>query len=684
MPPEKQTRIGNTALRVDGLQVDIALPHGVLHAVRNLSLTLPRGEALGIVGESGSGKSMTALALMGLLPPNAMRQASAMQVCGQDLLAMTDMQIAREIAGRRMAMVFQEPMNSLNPVYTIGRQLTETMLLHGGGSPAAAAERAVFLLEKVGIPAAKSRLHQYPHQLSGGQRQRVMIAMALMNEPDLIIADEPTTALDVTVQAQILRLLSDLQREFGMAMILITHDLGIVSRTVDRIAVMYAGELIETGSVQEVLRHPQHPYTRGLLDCVPGAKREAGRRLGSIPGLVPSLVGHVQGCAFANRCSRAGDPCRTAPPPLNSTDDGAHAYRCVLLPNWNRNQDDMHLGALRVEAVASESAPAPQAMLAARDVSCGFVVQRSIFATPRLLHAVDEVNLELMRGEVLALVGESGCGKTTLAKILLGLQKASAGEVMLDGKNIADVAALERTRRIQPVFQDPYSSLNPRKTIGETIMRPLAIHRIGTPVERQRRAKEMLERVQMPQRLFHSYPGQISGGQRQRVAIARALVTEPAVLICDEPTSALDVSVQSQILNLLLDLREALGLTYLIITHDLSVVEHMATRVAVMYLGQIVEISDKKALFEAQRHPYTRALLRSLLKLQPGVPVPDPRVGSGFPNPLEMPTGCRFHPRCPQAEARCRNEAPELGQSEVRCLLHNARNQTWNFDPITA
>ena len=261
-----------------------------------------------------------------------------------------------------------------------------------------------------------------------------------------------------------------------------------------------------------------------------------------------------------------------------------------------------------------------------------------------------------------------------MAKILLGLLKATAGAVLLDGKDIADVPALERTRRIQPVFQDPYSSLNPRKTIGEIIMRPLAIHRIGTAAEQQRRTAEMLDLVQLPQRLFHSYPGQISGGQRQRVAVARALVTEPAVLICDEPTSALDVSVQSQILNLLLDLREELGLTYLIITHDLSVVEHMATRVAVMYLGQIVEIGDKKDLFEAQRHPYTRALLSSLLKMQPGVPVPDPSVGSGFPNPLDMPSGCRFHPRCPCAEERCKNEEPDLGPDQVRCLLHQARN----------
>ena len=666
------------ALHVEGLQVDIALPHGMLHPVRNLSLSVARGEALGIVGESGSGKSMTALALMGLLPANAKRRAAAMQVSGQDLLAMSDARIAQDIAGRRMAMIFQEPMNSLNPVYTIGRQLTETMTLHGLGSQAAATERAVFLLDKVGIPAASSRLHQYPHQLSGGQRQRVMIAMALMNEPDLIIADEPTTALDVTVQAQILLLLSELQREFGMAMILITHDLGIVSRTVDRIAVMYAGELIETGSVDAVLRDPQHPYTRGLLDCVPGAK--TGRRLGSIAGLVPSLVGEIKGCAFANRCSRARHACYEEPPPLHSTAGGAHAYRCVLPANWSRGESDLQPGKL------PPSQPQPQPdrqhqpgpVLTALNLSCSFLVQRSVFVKPRRLHAVDGVSLELMRGEVLALVGESGCGKSTLARILLGLLRPDAGQVLLDGQDLAGMPLLERTRRIQPVFQDPYSSLNPRKTIGQSIMRPLVLHGIGTAAQQRGRAQEMLERVQLPQRLFHSYPGQISGGQRQRVAIARALITQPELLICDEPTSALDVSVQAQILNLLLDLRDQFGLSYLIITHDLSVVEHMANRVAVMYLGQIVEVSDTARLFEARRHPYTRALLRSLPKMMPGVPITDPRVGGGFPDPLNMPSGCRFHPRCPEAQDRCRLEMPELGPAEVRCLLYEPRYEPGN------
>ena len=662
-------------LEVAGLGVQLKVAQGTLRAVHDVSFTLQRGEALGIVGESGSGKSMTALALMGLLPHNASRRADALRLGSHDLLRMADAQIAQEVSGHRMAMIFQEPMTSLNPVYTIGRQLTETMLLHGTANQAEAVERAVFLLDKVGIPAAASRLGQYPHQLSGGQRQRVMIAMALMNEPELIIADEPTTALDVTIQAQILRLLADLQREFGMAMILITHDLGIVSRTVDKVAVMYAGELVETGTVHEVLENPQHPYTRGLLDCIPGAARDLDHRLGAIPGLVPSMIGETRGCAFANRCTRSDANCRTTAPQLKAAGAAGHDFRCILPANWESRHTDRHTGALRGKAwgIVQDD---PAAILSARDVTCTFQVHKSIFSRPRMLQAVDGVSIELARGEILALVGESGCGKSTLAKILLGLQPPTSGTVLLDGKPIADSRLLERTRRIQPVFQDPYSSLNPRRTIGQTIMRPLDIHGIGTSAERQRKVEEIMELVRLPVRLFHSYPNQISGGQRQRVAIARAIITRPAMLICDEPTSALDVSVQSQILNLLLDLRDELGLTYMIITHDLSVVKYMATRVAVMYLGQIVETGTKDDIFHAPRHPYTQALLRSLLTMKPGARVPDPRMGSGFPNPLDMPSGCRFHPRCPDAEARCSSEAPLLGADHVRCLVHGSSSST--------
>ncbi len=652
------------------MRVDIDTAAGTLHAVRGVDFALGRGEALGIVGESGSGKSMTALALMGLLPARARRSAAVLRLGGADLLAMPDRELAARVAGKAMAMVFQEPMTSLNPVYTIGRQLAEMVPAGAGRSRAGARERALFLLDKVGIPSARERMGQYPHQLSGGQRQRVMIAMALMNDPQLVIADEPTTALDVTIQAQILRLIAGLQRELGMAMILITHDLGIVSRTVDRVAVMYAGEIVETGPTADVLRAPLHPYTRGLLESIPepGARR---RRLGAIPGIVPALIGPLAGCAFASRCALAAPSCRTAPPPLRRLE--SRAYRCVIEPLALPGA----MASLRrpSEAAApreerSEAAGTP--VLEARSVRCTFHVRLGLFARSRELDAVDGVSLVLARGEALALVGESGCGKTTLARMLLGLQAPSAGEVLLDGRPLAETPMRRRASRIQPVFQDPYGSLNPRRSVGEIIRRPLDVHGVGEPARRRIEAEAMMERVGLARRLHDAYPGQLSGGQRQRVAIARALVVRPQVLVCDEPTSALDVSVQSQILNLLVDLRDEMGLTYLVITHDLGVVEHLASRVAVMYSGQIVEIGDKEAIFRAPRHPYTRILLDSVMTLHPGAGVPDTALGSAPSDALEVPSGCRFHPRCPKAIARCASEAPAL-EADVRCLLAQPR-----------
>ena len=657
-------------LEARDLRVDIDTAAGTLHAVRGLDLVLARGEALGIVGESGSGKSMTALALMGLLPARARRSAAALRLDGADLLAMPDRELAARVSGKAMAMVFQEPMTSLNPVYTIGRQLTEMVPGACGRSRAEIVERALFLLDRVGIPAPRERLGRYPHELSGGQRQRVMIAMALMNDPKLVIADEPTTALDVTIQAQILRLLGELQRELGMAMILITHDLGIVSRTVDRVAVMYAGEIVESGPTAEVLRAPLHPYTRALLESIPepGARH---RRLGSIPGIVPSLTGTLAGCAFASRCALAAPSCHTQAPALRSPSAG-RTYRCVIEPAALHGRAP---SVLADAADARRERPAEAAatpILAARSVRCAFRVRRGPFSRSRELTAVDGVSLDLARGEAVALVGESGCGKTTFARMLLGLQPTTGGEVLLDGRPLAQTPMRLRARRIQPVFQDPYASLNPRRSIGEIIRRPLDVHGVGEPARRRIEVEAMMERVGLAPRLFHAHPGQLSGGQRQRVAIARALVVRPQVLVCDEPTSALDVSVQSQILNLLADLRDDMGLTYLVITHDLGVVEHLATRVAVMYAGQIVEIAEKDAIFRDPRHPYTRILLDSVLTLRPGAGVPDTALGATPADPLEIPPGCRFHPRCPRAIARCAVERPAL-EASVRCLLAQPR-----------
>jgi peptide/nickel transport system ATP-binding protein len=648
-------------LEVKDLSVTLKLAEGEMTAVRDVSFTVDRGETLGIVGESGSGKSVSSMAVMGLLPKGTRTEAACLRLGDTDLLTATEAQMAA-LRGNKIAMIFQEPMTSLNPVYTIGRQMTELMQLHKGVSGVQARARAVELLEKVGITAAKSRLSQYPHQLSGGLRQRVMIAMMLMNDPDLIIADEPTTALDVTIQAQILNLLKNLQKELNIGLIIISHDLGVVARVSDKIAVMYAGQVIEAGAVADVLKAPLHPYTQGLLESIPvPGQIEPGGELGSIPGLVPSLKTRFKGCRFANRCARAHDSCLQGPVALRQVGNG-QAYRCVLPPDQLRDGTSS-LAARRVGKGDSYGAgidtDAPP-ILSAEAAECVFSLRQGLFAGVRPLRAVDNISLDLRKGEVVAIVGESGCGKSTLARMLLGLQTPTGGSIKLGGQDIASLSNMERSRKVQSIFQDPYSSLNPRRTIGEIIRRPLVLHGVGTAAEQREKVEAIMERVGLPRNFYHNYPNQLSGGQRQRVAIARALILNPEIVVCDEPTSALDVSVQAQILNLLLELRAELGLTYLLITHDMAVVEHIATRVMVMYLGRIVEVADTRSLFSNPRHPYTRALLKSVLTPEPGAGVPDVALGTAYPNPINPPSGCTFHPRCEFARDICRAKVPLL------------------------
>jgi len=655
-----------TILSVKDLEVILNTPSGPLKAVRGTSLDLKAGEAIGIVGESGSGKSMTALALMRLLPSNAEVRAEAISLCDLALDGMSDRQFAQKIAGQKVAMIFQEPMTSLNPVYSIGRQMTEGATRLGHLSHASARARAIELLNRVGIPDPEGRLEQYPHQLSGGQRQRVMIAMALMNEPDLIIADEPTTALDVTVQAQIMDLLAELRREFGMAMILITHDLAVVASTVDKVAVMYGGEIVEQGPCRDVLHNPLHPYTRGLLASAPKLT-DVPHRLGAIPGIVPSMIGEINHCVFASRCPYVKPVCRAERPPLR--EPGGRSYACVMPPEeiaaLPPAQPDIEMLPLKADASA--------VLIAGQHIHKVYEIKRSFFAPKRELHALDDINIDIRRGETFALVGESGSGKTTLAKILLGLSPATEGEVLLEGQSIIGMDRKKRARLMQPIFQDPYSSLNPRHTIGNIIARPLEIHQIGDASARAKAVAEAMELVGLPHRVINNYPNQMSGGQRQRVAIARALIMRPALLVCDEPTSALDVSVQAQILNLLADLQRDLGLTYLLITHDIGVVHQVASRVAVMYLGQIVEMGDAADVLGAPKHPYTRLLLSSVPELDSA---PDKARAPGaavFTNPLDLPPGCRFSERCPHSVAACRAAVPALapaitGNQSIRCI----------------
>ncbi|WP_375691712.1 ABC transporter ATP-binding protein [Pseudooceanicola sp. LIPI14-2-Ac024] len=524
-----------TLLNIQNLDIRLNLPGGSLHAVRDVSLSLAKGESLGIVGESGSGKSLTSLAVMRLLPRSASCTATTLNFDGRELPDLTDEAFTREIAGPRIGMIFQEPMTSLNPVYTIGRQMTEGAVARGL-SGREARKKAIDLLDRVGIPDPEGRMAQYPHQMSGGQRQRVMIAMTLMLDPDLLIADEPTTALDVTVQAQILDLLDDLRRERQMGMILISHDLAVVAQRTDRVAVMYRGEIVEQGAAQDVLRRPQHAYTQALLKAIP--------HLGT-----------------------GGRPAEAAAP-------------------------------AKVEEV-----------IVAKDVSRVFHSRKGLFGPKKEIRALDNVSLSLKRGETLALIGESGSGKSTLARIMLGLDQPTGGEITMLGRPLDQITGTERANFVQPVFQDPYSSLNPRRRLSEIIARPLALRGEGDRASREKAVVEAMDLVRLPKRLLHVYPSQLSGGQRQRVAIARALVTRPEALVCDEPTSALDVSVQAQILKLLEDLRAEMGLTCLFITHDMAVVQQVADRVAVMFQGRIVEEGTAQSVLSTPTNDYTRRLL---------------------------------------------------------------------------
>ena len=643
-------------LEVSGLTVGFRQGSALRTVVRDVSFSLRRGELLALVGESGSGKSVTALAVMGLLPEGiAAVSGGSVRFAGQDLGSLSPEE-RRRLRGRRLSMIFQEPMTALNPVMTIGQQLAETLLAHGQCGRREARARAVRLLEEVGIPAAATRLRDYPHQLSGGQRQRVMIAMALACRPELLIADEPTTALDVTVQAQIMELLNRLRRQLGTAVLFITHNLALVREQADRVAVMVSGQLVETAPAAELFRRPCHPYTRLLLRSVPSA---AGRHaaLAAIDAPRPGVSPHPAACAFATRCPLVQDTCLTEPPG-DQTPAPDHHVRC--------RRPGMFGVALAADGASEEPPPAvgdgPRAVLEARGLQVWFPRRAGLFGRRRApVRAVDGVDLTLRAGETLALVGESGCGKTTVGKALVRLLRPTGGSVRLgDGTELTrlDEHALRPLRRrIQMIFQDPFSSLDPRLMAGESLLEGLDAQRIGTPAERRAAVEALLGDVGLPPEAAGRYPHQFSGGQRQRLGLARALAVAPDIIVCDECTSALDVSVQAQMLNLLRRLQRRLGLAYLFITHDLSVVSYFADRVAVMYLGRIVEEGPAAEVLAHPAHPYTRALLAAAPRLD-GESRRGPVLQGDLPSPGCPPDGCRFHPRCPLAADECRLREP--------------------------
>lgn len=654
----------DTALWVEQLSVDIAVSNGTLHAVRQVDFRLERGRTLFLVGESGCGKSMTALALMGLLPQKAVRTARTLQVLGDNLLEFSAEAISRW-RGDRVAMVFQDPTSALNPAFNIGDQLVEGLLYHRPETSREQAwRRATELLEICGVAQPEHRMGQYPHQLSGGLRQRVMIAMALMTEPALLIADEPTTALDATIQSQILDLLMHLQQRFNLALLLITHNLDVVRRIGGRVAILYAGQVVEEGPTDEILSRPGHPYTRALMACMPDMRQETPKRLGHLTGVVPSLIGTLHGCQFRNRCTSAHAACEQSPVMKRLNDQ--HHVVCWLDAKALSSPHPAQ-AAPTLERLNPSGHSAATPVLQWQTVEKIYPVRQGIFAQRLQLQALRGVDLCLGRGEVLGVVGESGSGKSTMAKLALGLEHPTHGVVLLHGQAVASYDRMARARLIQPVFQDPYGSLNPRRSLSDTLRLALDIHQLGTPAERARKVRRMMDVCGLPARAEHMLPSQLSGGQRQRMALASALIVEPQTVVCDEPTSALDASVQAQILNLLQDLRNDLNLSYVLISHDLHVIRYLATRVAVMYLGNIVEEQATESLLRHPLHPYTRSLIESAGQVDSG-----PLTSFEGSNPMSPPQGCAFHPRCAQAQDICRRQAPDVqdnGSARLACHI---------------
>ncbi len=665
-------------LSVRNLKAGFLAGGRVLTAVDGVSFAVAPGETFALLGESGCGKSATALALLRLLPNAGRIQGGEVWLEGEEILALPEAAM-RDRRGSAAAMIFQEPATSLNPVLTIGRQIGESLERHRSLKGEAARREALALLTAVGIADPERRLEEYPFQLSGGMKQRAMIAIALAGEPRLLIADEPTTALDVTIQAQILDLLARLQTERAMGMLLITHDLGVVARSAHRVGVMYAGEIVETAARQEFFTSPRHPYTQKLFAALPDLGQRGGL-LATIPGQVPGLAAMPAGCRFAPRCPVAMERCRLESPGWTELEAG-HQVRC----HWVAQQlpgGEQRLPDLPAEPPAAAAAVngARDSLLAVGELKVHFPIRKGLFKrTVGHVKAVDGVSLELQRGRTLALVGESGCGKTTAGKAVLRLLPAT-GSVRLEGKELLGLPERELKplrRRMQMVFQDPFASLNPRLTVGEIIEEGMTALRVAASRDERRAAlAALLESVGLPAEALGRYPHEFSGGQRQRIAIARALAVQPELLVCDEPTSALDVSVQAQILNLLRRLQEELGLAYLFITHNFAVVEYLAHDVAVMYLGRIVEQGPVQQVLAAPCHPYTRALLSA---------VPEPRLAGQremvrlpgeTPSPARPPQGCHFHPRCAQASERCRQEYPapstQAGGVVVRCHLYPA------------
>jgi peptide/nickel transport system ATP-binding protein len=665
-------------LEITDLKTDIRLKQATVHAVDGVSMYVEPGETLGIVGESGCGKTMTALSVMNLLPTGGSITGGSIILEGREISGLPDEKM-REIRGNEIGMIFQDPLTSLNPTMTVGKQIAEAVRLHRGVSWEQALDRAVEVLDLVGMPQPRERIAEYPHQFSGGMRQRVMIAMALSCQPKLLIADEPTTALDVTIQKQILELIDDLRHRLGMAVILVTHDLGVIAGRADRVQVMYAGKIAETTDTAALFVNARHPYSEALFHALPDSAAETRERLYSIPGIPPDLTNPPVGCRFAPRCRYATDRCRAEEPPLGGEEPG-HQFACFHPVGTSEAG-----GLVRSKPARAEASPAGQAppltvttapagangtsevLLSVENLVKLFPVTRGAVMQRRVGHvsAVADVSFSIRSGETLGLVGESGCGKTTIGRLVVGLDKPTSGAVIFEGRDLARSTGgqYRRERRdIQLMFQDAYASLDPRMRAGAVLQEPLMVQHIGTRADRQRRIEELLDQVGLPRSATERYPHEFSGGQRQRLGFARALTLSPKLIVADEPVSALDVSIQAQILNMMRELQADLGLTYLFISHDLAVVRYLSTQIGVMYLGKLVEIGPAEEVYVTPAHPYTQGLIDS-------APVPDPEVEQAkvkagivgeLPSAIHPPSGCRFRTRCPLAQDICAEVEPPL------------------------
>ncbi len=660
-------------LEVEDLRTEFHLRSANVGAVDGVSFSVAEGECVGIVGESGCGKSTLGLSVMKLLPGVGHIVRGSILVNGSDIVPMNERQM-RNLRGNEVAMIFQDPMTSLNPTMTIGKQIAEGVRLHRSVTRAQARDRALEVLTLVGMPRPAERLDYYPHQLSGGLRQRVMIALALANEPKLLIADEPTTALDVTIQAQILNLLDDLRSRLHMAIILITHDMGVIAGRTDRVIVMYAGKIAEAARTEELFAHMQHPYSSALLQSIPKLEQDSTQRLYTIPGLPPDLSGQLTNCRFSPRCPYATERCLNEEPqlsPLEANHD--HLFACYHPVGTEGDRPVLVISETeRAEALAR--AETRMVDLAGRPpileidhlvkefpVTSGAIVQRKVGT----VKAVSDVTFSIRQGETFGLVGESGCGKTTIGRLIVGLERPNSGEIRFEGRDVTKLHGSElrhQRRDMQLMFQDPYASLDPRMRVGSILREPLVVQSIGSRAEQVERVRSLLSEVGLSPKAFDLYPHEFSGGQRQRIGFARALTLNPKLIVADEPVSALDVSIQAQILNLMKALQEHHKLSYIVISHDLAVVKYLADRIGVMYLGKLVEVGPAQSIYELAAHPYTRGLIDT-------IPVAEPTLAKAkrgqlivgeLPSAIQPPSGCRFRTRCPYVQDVCAETEPPL------------------------